>query len=245
VTSSPLHELRIGCVGWSVRKEYAGHFPAGGSHLERYARTFNCVEIDTSFYRPHRPATYARWATSVPDDFRFAVKVPREITHFRRLKDVTEPLERFLGEAGALGEKLGPLLVQLPPSLAFDAASAGEFFEEMRKRFDGAVVCEPRHRSWFAPAAEKLLANHQVARVAADPAAVPAAGEPGGWDGLVYHRLHGSPRMYYSAYSREFLEALAARLRRQAREAPVWCLFDNTAEGAATANALELRQTLV
>jgi uncharacterized protein YecE (DUF72 family) len=239
----PVAILRIGQVGWSIRKEYAEHFPTDGSHLERYAQTFSCTEIDSSFYKPHKPATYARWATSVPAGFRFAVKVPKEITHQKRLIDVVEPLDRFLGEATSLGDKLGPLLVQLPPSLALGPA-AGPFFASLRERFDGDVVFEPRHRSWFSKEGEMLLEEHRVARAAADPAVVPEAGEPGGWAGLAYYRLHGSPRVYYSAYSDEYLDALEHRLIGKARSSPVWCIFDNTAEGMATANALDLLRRL-
>src|SRR5256885_13730988 len=86
--------IHVGCAGWSVRADHASHFPAEGSHLQRYAGRFAAVEINTSFYRPHRPATYARWAASVPSDFRFSVKVPKEITHKRRLVDTLELLER-------------------------------------------------------------------------------------------------------------------------------------------------------
>jgi uncharacterized protein YecE (DUF72 family) len=234
----------VGCAGWSVPKEHAARFPDEGSHLERYAGQFPAVEINSSFYRPHRPATYARWAASVPPGFRFAVKVPREITHGRRLAASEEILDRFLAECGALGETLGPLLVQLPPSLAFDGAVAVPFFAALRARFAGDVVCEPRHPSWFEAEAEQVLVGHQVARVAADPAAVPSAAQPGGWEGLVYYRLHGSPRVYYSAYSEPYLAALAATLREAARSAPVWCIFDNTALGAATDDALAVMERL-
>ena len=230
--------IRLGCAGWNVPKEHAARFPDTGSHLERYAHRFPAVEINSSFYRPHRPATYTRWAASVPAGFRFAVKVPREITHFGRLADPEEPLDRFLAECGALGEALGPLLVQLPPSLAFEDASVAPFFAALRERFTGDVVCEPRHPSWFRPEAEQVLFQHRVARVAADPAVVPSAAQPGGWDGLAYYRLHGSPRVYYSAYPEPYLAALADRLREAGHSAPVWCIFDNTAQGAATGDAL-------
>ncbi len=238
--SKPPVNVRIGCAGWSIPKEQASQFPADGSHLERYAARLNAVEINTSFYRPHRPATYARWAASVPDDFRFAVKVPRSITHEHRLEDVAELLDRFLAEAGALEGKLGPLLVQLPPSLVFRAAVARAFFTAIRERFQGLVACEPRHATWFKPSAEELLLDFQMARVAADPAAVPAAAEPGGWKGLVYYRLHGSPQMYYSTYPDAVLTRLAANLPERAATSEVWCIFDNTALGAATVNALDL-----
>ena len=232
--------IYIGCAGWSVPKEYAATFPAGGSHLQRYARRLLAVEINSSFYRPHRPATYARWAAAVPDDFRFAVKVPREITHHRRLADVGGSLERFLNEVRELKTKLGPLLIQLPPRLPFNAATAGKFFDVLRVRFAGDVVCEPRHATWFSPAAEALLAKFRVARVAADPAINAAAAEPGAWVGLTYYRMHGSPKMYYSAYTPEYLGRLIDRLVRHAHTGPVWCIFDNTALGHATANALDI-----
>jgi uncharacterized protein YecE (DUF72 family) len=102
------------------------------------------------------------------------------------------------------------------------------------------VVCEPRHGSWFSPAAAQLLHTFQVARVAADPARVPAAAVPGGWPGLVYYRWHGTPEMYVSAYPSAAVEVLAAQVAAAARTVPTWCIFDNTARGAATMNALEL-----
>jgi uncharacterized protein YecE (DUF72 family) len=232
--------LRVGCAGWSLPKEHAHRFPSQGTHLERYAARLPGVEINSSFYRPHRPATYARWAASVPDGFAFAVKVPREATHERRLEDADTVLDRFLAEATQLGGKLGPLLVQLPPSLPYSAAVAGRFFAALRDRFDGDVALEPRHRSWFEARAERPLVRHRIARVAADPAVVPAAAEPGGWGGLVYYRLHGSPQTYYSPYSDSALDALAEKLVPAAKAAVVWCVFDNTALGHATANALDV-----
>lgn len=248
--SSPLPidrdpDIRIGCAGWAVPKPSAVHFPAQGSHLERYASRFNAVEINSSFYRPHRPATYARWAASVPGSFRFSVKMPKEITHLRRLENVEEPLDRFLSEAGALSDKLEVVLAQFPPSLRFDAAIVRAFLAAVRKRFVRALVCEPRHASWFDGEAERLLVAFQAARVAADPALLPAAGAPGGWEGFVYHRLHGTPRIYYSAYSAQRLQSLSDRLMTEARRrVPVWCIFDNTALGAATANALSVAERL-
>ena len=238
--NKPKHTVLIGVAGWSLPKEHADRFPAEGSHLERYAARFPAVEINSSFYKPHRPTTYARWAESVPESFRFSVKVPKVATHEHRLADVGDVLEGFLAEATQLGDKLGPLLVQLPPSLVFSAKIAEEFFATLRERFDGLVAFEPRHPSWFETAAERLVTKYRVARVAADPAVVPAAAVPGGWDGLVYYRLHGSPRIYHSAYPDEYLEALARALTDAARSAEVWCIFDNTAAFAATVNALDV-----
>jgi uncharacterized protein YecE (DUF72 family) len=220
-------------------------FPEAGSHLARYAARFPVAEINSSFHRPHRPGTYARWAAETPPDFRFAAKLPKAITHQLRLAAADEALDAFLAEAAGLGEKLAALLVQLPPSFAFDAAVAAPFFAGLAARTEAAVVCEPRHPSWFEDEADALLASHRVARVAADPARVPVAAEPGGWRGMAYHRLHGSPRMYYSSYPAEYLQSLVQRLLDDAAAGrEVWCIFDNTASGAAAANALELAAAL-
>ena len=230
--------LKIGTAGWNLPGKVAERFPGSGQHLERYARVLNAVEINSSFYRPHRAQTYARWSAMTPLGFRFAVKMPREITHRRRLGDAEPLLLQFLGEAAGLGDHLGPLLVQLPPSLAFDIDVAGRFFDLLRRRHGGGpVACEPRHASWFEPQAEALMKEHCVARVAADPEPCPGASQPGGWPGLVYLRLHGSPRMYWSAYAPAQLAAWAQLLAAYPN-AERWCIFDNTAEGAAIEDAM-------
>ena len=237
--------IRIGTAGWAVPKQHAADFPDAGSHLVRYGQRLTAVEINSSFYRPHRPATYARWAASVPPAFRFAVKVPRDISHTRRLVDADAPLERFLAEVQALGDRLGPLLLQLPPSLAYDEGQVRTFLEALRARFDGGVVVEPRHHTWFADTVDGVLNDFRAGRVAADPAPVPPAAVPGGWPGIIYRRLHGSPRMYYSAYEAGYLDTIAQEMRGTA--APTgesWCIFDNTADGAAPENALSLLHRL-
>jgi len=231
----------VGTAGWSLPRAEQPRFPGEGTHLERYARVLPAAEINASFYRPLRPALYAKWAAGVPAGFRFAVKLPKTITHERRLLDCEAPLTEFLDQVQGLGASLGCLLVQLPPSLAYDAALAGAFLAMTRALHDGPLALEPRHASWFTPAAAALLADYGVARVAADPARVPEAALPGGAPSLVYYRLHGSPRVYYSAYDDAYLAALAARIDAAARGgATVWCIFDNTASGAALPNALAL-----
>ena len=230
----------MGTAGWSIPRDSADRCAGDGTHLQRYARVLRCAEINSSFHRPHTPATYAKWAAATPRGFRFAVKLPRTITHDLKLRRARLPLEAFLQESAGLGDKRGPLLVQLPPSLAFDARVAGRFFTLLRERHGGAVVCEPRHETWFSPAAEAMLVRHEVARVAADPAPAAGADVPGGWGGIVYFRLHGSPRKYWSRYPVDYIEGLAQALRAAPRSADAWCIFDNTASGAALANALEL-----
>jgi uncharacterized protein YecE (DUF72 family) len=234
-------KIYIGTAGWSIPRAEQSRFPAGDSHLARYARVFPAVEINSTFHRPHRAATFERWAASVPRSFRFSVKIPRTITHERRLAGSAQVLDEFLAGLEPLGAKLGCLLVQLPPSLEFDARVARGFFTALRRRFDRGIALEPRHASWFESRASRLLGDFEVARVAADPPRVEGGAEPGGWMGLAYFRLHGSPRIYYSSYTDDFLDALAARLREtQRRRIPTWCIFDNTTLGAGTGNALTL-----
>jgi uncharacterized protein YecE (DUF72 family) len=235
--------LFVGTAGWAIRREHDSLYDGGDSHLARYATRFSAVEINSSFYRPHRPATYARWGACVPPHFRFAVKMPKAITHQLCLVGCNDALERFLLEVTALQEKLGPLLVQLPPKLAFDSGTAPQFFSSLRAKFSGAVVCEPRHQTWFAPRANEILRDLQIARVAADPARFPEAAVPGGWRGLAYYRLHGSPRMYYSEYDDAYLAHMAKELAAPGAH-PRWCIFDNTARGAAVVNALGLLELL-
>lgn len=234
--------IRIGTAGWTISASAADAFPLEGSSLERYSQCLDCAEINSSFHRSHRSDTWRRWASSVPENFLFSAKLSKEITHKKRLVDCGEPLAAALAEMEGLGERLAILLVQLPPSLAFDPAVAEPFFAALRAGWDRPVACEPRHPSWFEPEADSLLQDRRVARVAADPARVPAAAEPGGWPGLFYYRLHGSPAMYRSSYDDGRLEALAERLA--AATVPTWCIFDNTASSAATGDALKLKRLM-
>jgi uncharacterized protein YecE (DUF72 family) len=236
--------VRIGTAGWSIARTAAGRFPTEGSGLERYAAVFNAVEINSSFHRPHRASTWERWRDTVPADFRFAVKVPKWITHEAKLVDCDEALAAFIGEAGALGDKLAVLLVQVPPKLEFDSAVAERFFAALAALSQAAIACEPRHASWFTDGTDALLKQWKVARVAADPARHEGAGEPGGWRGLSYWRLHGSPVMYRSSYA-DRIENYAAALREdEAADREAWCVFDNTASSAATGDALALKEAL-
>ena len=236
----------LGVAGWNIRKEHGECFEPTGTHLQRYASTFNCVEINSCFYRPHRVTTYERWSASVPEHFRFAVKLPKSITHKARFVDALPLLDAFLREVAGLREKLGPVLVQLPPSFAFEKEVVVALLTELRSRFGGQLVIEPRHETWFNDQVEKILVDLEIARVAADPARVPEAALPGGFDRVVYYRLHGSPRVYYSAYPQDYLEQIAASLQDHvARGTAVWCIFDNTALGAATKDALSVKSLLL
>ena len=233
--------IYVGCAGWNLRKEFSHMFPAEGTHLQRYAQILNCVEINSSFYRSHQRKTYERWAESTPADFRFSVKLPKQITHVRGPSDIEDRLEQFIEEVSGLKDKLGTILVQLPPSAQFSLQGAAEILGQLRLRIDTPIACEPRHPSWFQPAAEKFMKELSVDRVAADPSLVSEAANPGGRGHHSYFRWHGSPRMYYSEYDEHTLRKLADCLNATAQTGQtVWCIFDNTATGAAQKNALEM-----
>lgn len=237
--------VRIGTAGWSIPRAAGECFPGTGTHLARYARVLNAAEINSSFHRPHARETYRRWASEVSPSFRFSVKLPRTITHDCGLRSrpglhIPNLLDDFLAQVGGLGRKLGPLLVQLPPSLEFDRRCAVAFFDRLRERHRGPIVCEPRHESWFSSAAERLLIENRVARVRSDPTRIAAARMPGGFARLAYFRLHGSPRKYWSRYPQERIDAWARQIAALPARTEAWCIFDNTASGAAIENALDL-----
>jgi uncharacterized protein YecE (DUF72 family) len=232
-------DLVIGTAGWSIPAKDREHFPDEGSALERYAARFAGVEINSSFHRPHRASTWQKWADSVPPAFRFSVKLPRTITHERKLIDCSAPLDNFLDEVAGLGDKLAVLLVQLPPKLAFDEKLAADFLGLLASKTSAKLACEPRHASWFEADADALFDRLRIARVAADPAVVPAAALPGGWPDFAYWRLHGSPAMYRSSYNDGRLDDFARAIGKgPANE--TWCMFDNTASSQATGDALAL-----
>jgi uncharacterized protein YecE (DUF72 family) len=238
------NQIRIGCAGWSIPREAACYFGTEGTHLERYAQVLNCCEINSSFYRPHRQATWERWSDSVPGGFKFAVKMSKTITHEAALNCNSETLAAFLQQTSFLHEKLGALLIQLPPSLEFKQDRVRVFLSRLRDLYAGDVACEPRHSTWFSERADEVLREFHITRAAADPACVPAAAQPGGYAAFLYFRLHGSPRRYYPAYPKVSLDRIAGQLASLARKARVWCVFDNTAAGYAIQNALQLAARL-
>lgn len=238
-------ELRIGSAGWSLSSRQAPLFPAEGTHLQRYSGCFSAVEINSSFYRPHQAKTYANWAEQVPEDFRFAVKFPRSVTHDARLHEPNAEIDAFASQVAGLGDRLGPVLVQLPPSLVFDADVARVFFDALRTRLDATVVCEPRHPTWFTADVDAFWQATGVSRVAADPARVPEAAIAGGAGPMRYWRLHGSPRVYYDAYGEAGLEPWASQIQASLDAGlECWVILDNTTLGHATLDALRLSAML-
>ena len=223
----------IATAAWSIPRTVAAAFPDEGSGLARYASVFDGVEVNSTFYRRHKTSTFERWAATTPEAFRFAVKIPREITHQHAMKNIRQPFVIFLQDISALGDKRGPLLCQLPPSLRFDLENFEAAFDTMRTLDQGPIVIEVRHKSWASEHAIALLQRYSIDRVLADPALVwPASDfrqQPR------YVRLHGKPKVYYSRYSDAEISAFSKLLGSDS-----WCVFDNTASGAAIENALTM-----
>ena len=233
--------LHVGTAGWQLPKDLPAR--AEASALERYAEHFNGVELNSTHYKHHMDRTFQRWAASVPKDFRFAVKMHRDITHIQRLTQVG-PMQAFLEEVSALGEKLGPVLVQLPPKLAW-IEECGDVLEAVRGVYKGPLVVEPRHPSWSDGVVLRKLRQANISVVAADPPLIIPALKPLGDPVLCYFRLHGNPRMYWSPYDEPTLCAVAhqvAELLKLGQHA--WVMFDNTASLAAVPNALRLNELL-
>lgn len=223
----------IATAAWSIPKTVVGQFAREGSGLTRYASVFNGVEINSTFYRRHKSSTFARWAESVPDGFQFSIKIPKEITHDQAMKRIGALLDIFLEDIAPLREKRGPLLCQLPPSLAFDLEDMDSAFNTIRNSDSGSVVIEVRHKSWASDEAVALLKKYAIDRVLADPAPVWTAEDFSHRPSYV--RLHGKPKIYYSSYTDEEIRSFSKLLGSDS-----WCVFDNTASGAAIENALTM-----
>jgi uncharacterized protein YecE (DUF72 family) len=236
--------IHIGVAGWSIPSAQAHLAPAEGTHLQRYARTLNAVELNRTFYALPRVATVRKWVECVPENFRFSLKLSKTITHELKFQKAIPALKEFIDLAQEFGEKLGPILVQTPPSLEAEDHVL-DFLEQFRELFDGSIVMEPRHSTWTDARVDLRLKELRIARVAADPAKVPALATPGGDRSITYFRLHGSPRIYWSEYTEEMLKEWVRQIREAMRSSrKVWVIFDNTARDAAFPNAMRMRKLL-
>lgn len=235
--------IYVGTAHWQIPKQYSRGFTPDGSHLQRYAASLNAVEINSSFYKEHQEKTYERWRDSVPKDFKFSVKISHLFTHEQELRVSYDFLKDSMKRILALQEKLGALLVQLPPMLTFQPHDVADFFNKLRKLYVGPVAIEPRHATWLRPEALELLRDLELSKVYADPAPCPLPLEDSPLAGITYIRLHGSPQIYKSDYSLTRLQELAATIHRLP-EKNIWCIFDNTTYGYATKNALDLSGAL-
>ena len=236
------HKIYIGTAGWALPPQVHDQFVGEGTNLEKYARFLNAAEINSSFYRDHKPETYRKWAASVTPDFRFAVKLNKYFTRDKKLTEAGDKLKETIDPILELEDKLGALLIQLPGKLEFNPKIAEKFFKELRHSYDGEVVLEPRSMSWVTRDAADILTSYSISKVLADP-------EPcrmpkrlrSQVEFMAYFRLHGSPEMYKSSYSPEILGRLAQQISNTYNSgSPVWCIFDNTTFGHALSNALDL-----
>ncbi len=241
-----LHDnLYIGTSGWSYRWQGV-LYPEDLKSAERlsyYATRFNTTELNSSFYHFTMAKTIEKWLAETPPSFKFAAKMHQEVTHKRRLVDAEEPVEKFMSRFLAMGERLGPVLVQLPGSLHFDFGVAADFFRMLRGKYPQPVFAlEARHKSWFTEQAQELLQDHNITWV------ITSGGKR--FPGLettttdtVYLRLHGDEKLYASAYTDEQLERYAYMVHDWLLDGKqVWVFFNNTILGNAVFNADKLRE---
>lgn len=232
-------DVRIGTAGWSIPKEFKKHFPEEESQLASYSQVLNCVEINSTFSNIHQASTFEKWALLTPDDFEFSLKLHRSFTHESELKPKVSDLKNNLLLMGHLGRKWKVLLLQFPGKQKFHEKRVGRLYDSIRKFYDGAIVVEPRNLSWLSKESSALLKEFKISKVIADPERCPhniknilSTG------GITYFRLHGNPVIYKSSYNRSYLKKLSQDLSLYKK---AWCIFDNTAMGKATGNALTLR----
>ncbi len=227
----------IGTSGWHYRHWRGGFYPASlpvREWLNFYAQRFATVEINNAFYRLPDAATFASWAGVLADDFVVSLKASRYLTHVRRLHDPVEPVQRLMGRAGALGSKLGPVLLQLPPNLCIDLDALSQTLDAFPR--GTKVVVEPRHQSWFDPATRRLLEDWGAAWCLVD-----RAGPQGplwrttDWGYLRFHHGRSRPQ---SCYGRTALAGWAGRLAGLWPEtAIVFAYFNNDGYGCAPRDA--------
>lgn len=236
-------QVFIGTSGWNYDHWRGAFYPEGLARtgwLRHYARTFAAIEVNATFYRAMRESTFEKWRSSTPDGFVWAVKASRLITHIRRLRDAEEPLALFLDSLAPLREKLGPVLFQLPPSLAFDAGLVTSFVRLLPEGARYAV--EARHESWISDEALETLKERNIAWCISD-----TAGRYPYWETVsadfAYLRLHGSKRLYASCYTEDELVAWAEKIRSY--RADTYVFFDNDSMAYAPMNALRLKELLV
>jgi uncharacterized protein YecE (DUF72 family) len=229
--------VRIGTSGWQYRDWRGAFYPprlAQARWLEAYADAFATVESNNAFYRLPERHVFEAWAERTPDDFVMAVKMSRFLTHIRRLRDPDEPVQRFLDRAGGLGNKLGPVLIQLPPQFGADhdrlAATLERFPGDMR------VAVEFRHRSWFTDATRSLLERHGAALCLADRRGLQTpAWRTADW---TYLRLHEGRASPHPCYGRASLRTWVERLRDGwGADAEAWVYFNNDPRGCAPRDA--------
>jgi uncharacterized protein YecE (DUF72 family) len=235
-----------GTSGWQYRDWRGVLYPAGVPQrrwLEHYARHYQSVENNNSFYRLPAAATFSGWAGQTPDDFVMTVKASRYLTHIRRLRDPAEPVARLLGAAAGLGRKLGPVLLQLPPTLQADPGALDACLREFRAAADALhrpaprVAVEPRHPTWWTGQTRQVLAAHDAALCWADRRGRPVTPlwRTASWGYLRFHEGTARP---WPRYGTQALRSWVTRLTGTwADDADTFVYFNNDPGGAAVADA--------
>jgi uncharacterized protein YecE (DUF72 family) len=231
--------LYVGTSGWQYASWRGPFYPAGLAQrqwLASYAERFPTVEVNNAFYRLPEERTFADWRAQVPGDMRVAVKVSRYLTHVKRLRDPAEPVARFWSRAQALGRKLGPVLLQLPPTLRADADALAAVLAEFPK--PARVVVEPRHDSWWCDEIAEVLRTHSAALCWADRRGRPVTPLWRTAD-FGYLRLHEGTAQPRPRYGRAALDSWLDRLSStfDSRAEDLYVFFNNDTGAAAVADA--------
>ena len=236
------NRIYVGTSGWNYDHWKEVFYESGcpkSKWLQFYAKHFASVEVNATFYHSMKPRTFENWRNNTPDGFIWAVKSNRYITHIKRLKDVAEPLKKFFSDLRGLKEKLGPVLFQFPPNLAFDEKVFQAFCQELPE--NRRYTVEARHPSWIEEDALSALKRHQIAWCISDTAGRFPYCETVTTD-FIYIRLHGSKELYASNYSEDELNKWVEKINKWDKDAYVY--FDNDAKGHAPKNALRLKELL-
>jgi uncharacterized protein YecE (DUF72 family) len=239
-------EFHVGTSGWSYKDWAGGVFYPGevrpGKWLEYYAMQFDCVELNASFYRMPQEQTLKNWRARVPDGFKFCPKMSRFITQLKKLGNVEEPLSTFFERFDLLKGLLGPILIQLPPSLGFHQDRTERFFQLLQPHHDYRFALEVRHKTWLGEEALDLLRQYDIALVVSQSDGRFPYTETVTTD-FVYLRFHGPDALYASDYSEEMLAGYADKIKAWLREEhAAWAFFNNDIFGYAVKNARRLRE---
>lgn len=232
----------IGTSGWNYKHWKGRFYPedlAQSRWLEFYSERLHTVEINNSFYRLPTRESFQKWHDAVPESFVFSVKASRFITHMKKLKDPKEHVEQFLGQIEPLGDKLGPILFQLPPRFAFNEERLHEFLRVLSKDF--RYVFEFRDHSWLNDCAYELLAKHDACCCLYDFDGFESPAHP--TTDFMYIRLHGPTGKYTGCYDSDYLTRLTHRITGWQKDGmKTWCYFDNDEKAYAAFNACDLQE---
>lgn len=234
-------KIHVGTSGWHYGHWVGPFYPADinkKDFLAYYSRFFHTVEINNSFYRLPEKKIFEQWRDTVPEDFFFAVKASRYITHMKRLKEPGPALDTFFERANGLGDKLGPVLFQLPPHFSLNIGRLKDFLEALPESYRYAF--EFRDQSWFCAEVYRALKEHGAAFCTFELAGVQSPKEITA--GFTYIRLHGPGAAYSGRYTTEALKEWANLLSGLSEQGiECYCYFDNDESGYAAQNALELQ----